>query len=145
MYKFFRIFFIILSALAASSAILLGIFLGILYFFIAAGLAVFFFGICVLFKQLQERQEEKKNPTPFDNNSGNSSNLDATKADIEDKILQLQQNSTHTASDLDNSTTQIRQNILDEQQNSIQKTDSTDIPQQKNSLQPPNNDNDMLT
>lgn len=107
MYKFFRIFFIILSALAASSAILLGIFLGILYFFIAAGLAVFFFGICVLFKQLQERQEEKKNPTPFDKNSGNSSNLDATKADIEDKILQLQQSTTENVEPTDN----LKQNL----------------------------------
>lgn len=102
MYKFFRIFFIILSVIAASSAILLGIFLGLLYFFIAAGLTLFFFGLCILFKQLQERQEEKKNPLPFDDNSGNCTNLDTTKAELEEKIVQLQQSSTENLDLVDN-------------------------------------------
>lgn len=96
MYKFFRISFAILAAIAVASSILLGIFLGIIYFIIVVALAIFFFGLCILFKQLHERQENKKNPLPTDNTLYDNTNLDSTTTQLMQEILSLQQNTIDT-------------------------------------------------
>lgn len=64
MYKILRIIFCVLTVALAAAAIFIFIYLGWLWGAMALLLAFVFGALMVTFKQLQEKQELKKNPPP---------------------------------------------------------------------------------
>lgn len=64
MYKTLRIIFCVLAALIAAAAIFIFVYCGWLWGLIAVLGAAVCAALMVTFKQLQERQEKKKNPPP---------------------------------------------------------------------------------
>lgn len=118
MFKFFRIFFAILAASAVASSILLGIFLGMIYFIIIVALSIFFFGLCLLFKQLCERQENKNKLPPTDKNIDVLTNLEESATTLSQEIANLQQKNTQ---DLTNASISLNPNAnIHDEDNSLQ-------------------------
>lgn len=64
MYKILRIVFGVISALLVAACIFIFIYLGFMWGLICVAAAAAFFGLCVLFKNLQEKEERKLNPPP---------------------------------------------------------------------------------
>lgn len=64
MYKILRIVFCVLTALIAAAAIFIFVYLGWLWGALSLVVAFLSGALMVIFKQLQEKQELKKNPPP---------------------------------------------------------------------------------
>lgn len=62
MYKTFRIIFCILAVLIAAAAIFIFVYLGWMWGIISVLGAAVCAALMIIFKQLQEKQEKKKNP-----------------------------------------------------------------------------------
>lgn len=62
MFKILRIVFSLLSALCLVPVVLLGVFKGIFPALACVGCAIVFFLLALLFKTMQENQEERKAP-----------------------------------------------------------------------------------
>lgn len=64
MFKILRIICSVASALFAAACIFLFVYLGPVWGFSCVGVVILFFGLTVLFKNLQVKQELKDNPPP---------------------------------------------------------------------------------
>ncbi len=64
MFKVLRMICGILSAVIVAGAIFIFVYLGWVWGVVAICAAALLFGLCVLFKNLQTKQEEKQNPPP---------------------------------------------------------------------------------
>jgi hypothetical protein len=64
MYKILRIVFSVVSALLIAACVFIFIYLGALWGVVSLIAAAIFFGLTLLFKYLQEREEFKLNPPP---------------------------------------------------------------------------------
>lgn len=62
MYKILRIICGVISALLVAACIFIFVYLGMLWGIICVVAAAAFFGLCVFFKNLQEKEERKLNP-----------------------------------------------------------------------------------
>lgn len=64
MFRILRIVFTVLSALCCAAVVFLGVFLGWIGALVGAGCALLFFGLVVVFRNLQDKREQADEPPP---------------------------------------------------------------------------------